>query len=53
MVEDDVAGIERSWNGVVSSSERAQERDEWRNLVEASCATWHKEDERLSELFFL
>ena len=24
---------------------RAQDRDEWRNLVEALCATRHEEDE--------
>ena len=33
--------------GMVWSSavKRAQDRDDWRNLVEAICATRHKEDE--------
>ena len=30
------------WSAAVK---RAQDRDDWRNLVEALCATRHKEDE--------
>ena len=28
-----------------AAAKRAQDRDEWRNLVEALCATRHEEDE--------